>query len=396
MSDAEGGKRGGYRLEYASSNRAKCKGPKPCAGTTIDKGELRLGTLVDIKGNTTFQWRHWGCVTPKIITNMKTIHEEAEELDGFENLTAEDQDKVVKAWEDGHVADEDIPDTARKPEAEANGDDEDEDKPKKKRGSKKKDEEADAGPKKGVFKVEYASQGRAKCKVCGENVGKDFFRLGSEVDFRGHKTFVWHHWGCATPKLIQSIKVSYDEPSEIDGFSELKDGEKEKVQRAWDEGEIPEDDQGVGEAIDTGKKATRAPRKKKDADGEATEKPKRGRAKKAKDEDVDELDDDDEKPAPKKRVRKAPVEKPVKEKKARASKKAAPKYEEESGEDFGDEIAAVGSGVEEEDEEPEPETKKRKRAPKGSTSKPASKRSKPASGRGKKRVEELSEEEDEE
>lgn len=51
--------------------------------------------------------------------------------------------------------------------------------------------------------------------------------------------------------------------------------EKEKVQRAWDEGKIPDDDQGPGEAVETGKKKVAAPRKKKD-DGD---KPKKGRAK---------------------------------------------------------------------------------------------------------------------
>lgn len=73
MSGDEGGstKKSGYRLEYASSARAKCKGthssitttnlnlnftpfigPKPCAGTPITKGELRIGSIVDFKGNT--------------------------------------------------------------------------------------------------------------------------------------------------------------------------------------------------------------------------------------------------------------------------------------------------------------------------------------------------------
>ena len=55
-----------------------------------------------------------------------------------------------------------------------------------------------------------------------------------------------------------------------------KEGEKEKVQRGWDEGHIPEDDKGPGEPVETGKKKA-APRKKKAEDGE--EKPKRSRAK---------------------------------------------------------------------------------------------------------------------
>ena len=69
---------------------------------------------------------------------------------------------------------------------------------------------------------------------------------------------------------------SYGEASEVDGFSDLKEGEKEKVQRAWEAGDIPEDDKGPGEPVETGKKkAAAAPRKKKDEDG--AEKPKRVR-----------------------------------------------------------------------------------------------------------------------
>ncbi len=70
------------------------------------------------------------------------------------------------------------------------------------------------------------------------------------------------------------MKASYDEPSKIEGFDDLQVGEKEKVERAWDEGKIPDDDKGPGEAVETGKKKVAAPRKKKADDGE--EKPKRG------------------------------------------------------------------------------------------------------------------------
>lgn len=86
----------------------------------------------------TSAWRHWGCVTPKIIDNMKKSFNEASELDGFEDMKEEDQERISKAWEDGHVADEDIPDTARKPEGEDGEEDEEEEKPKKKVSAKKK------------------------------------------------------------------------------------------------------------------------------------------------------------------------------------------------------------------------------------------------------------------
>ncbi len=119
---------------------------------------------------------------------MKKSFDEADELDGFEDLSEEDQDKIRKAWEEGHVADEDIPETARKPDAD---DDEDGGKKKKKGKAvkKAKDEDGDGEEhdgdeeekpvkktaaskatkkekedKPGVFKFEYASSGRAKCK----------------------------------------------------------------------------------------------------------------------------------------------------------------------------------------------------------------------------------------
>lgn len=68
---------------------------------------------------------------------MKKSFENASELDGYEDLRPNDQEKIDKAWEDGAVADEDIPETARKPEKE--GDEEDaEEKPKKKKAPAKK------------------------------------------------------------------------------------------------------------------------------------------------------------------------------------------------------------------------------------------------------------------
>lgn len=101
-------------------------------------------------------WRHWGCVTPKIIINMKKSFNEASELDGFEDMKEEDQERISKAWEDGHVADEDIPDTARKPEGDDGEEEDEEEQPKKKAPAKKKAAPAADGeekPKRGRKKV---------------------------------------------------------------------------------------------------------------------------------------------------------------------------------------------------------------------------------------------------
>lgn len=98
-------------------------------------------------------------MTTKILSNMKNSFDEADELDGFDDLKDEDKERVQKAWAEGHVAPEDVPETARKADGEEGDEDEDE-KPKKKGGKKK--EEDDGGV--GVFKFEYASSGRSKCK----------------------------------------------------------------------------------------------------------------------------------------------------------------------------------------------------------------------------------------
>lgn len=135
-------------------------------------------------------WRHWGCTTPKVITGMKAMFNEASELDGYEDLTPEDQEKVNQAWIDGKVADEDIPETARKPGGAAGEDDEEEEKPKKKRAApKKKAEDANgdeeekpkkkAAPKKKAEKDEEndADEEKPKKRVIKAKVRSSMYTI---------------------------------------------------------------------------------------------------------------------------------------------------------------------------------------------------------------------------
>ncbi|ORX35402.1 poly polymerase and DNA-ligase Zn-finger region-domain-containing protein [Kockovaella imperatae] len=75
-----------YRLEVSSSNRAACNGKLPCKGNKIMKGELRLGTWVQIRDNGSFKWRHWGCVTEAQIQNLQKDFPNPDDVDGFEEL----------------------------------------------------------------------------------------------------------------------------------------------------------------------------------------------------------------------------------------------------------------------------------------------------------------------
>ena len=68
---------------------------------------------------------------------MKETYSDASELDGFDELNPEDREKIVKAFEDGHVAEEDIPESARKEGGEMGSDEEGEEKPKKKAATKR-------------------------------------------------------------------------------------------------------------------------------------------------------------------------------------------------------------------------------------------------------------------
>lgn len=49
---SDGGRTAGiYRLELSPNNRAACNGRKPCKGTKIGKGEVRLGSWVTFHEN---------------------------------------------------------------------------------------------------------------------------------------------------------------------------------------------------------------------------------------------------------------------------------------------------------------------------------------------------------
>lgn len=93
------------------------------------------------------------------------------------------------------------------------------------------------------------------------------------------------------------MKKSFDEPSELDGYDELRPEDQAKIVKAWQEGkvdpaDIPESARKPAAAGDEGEEdgekpkkkpaAKRAPKKKAEDEeegGEAVEKPKKSRAK---------------------------------------------------------------------------------------------------------------------
>lgn len=113
--------------ELAKSARAGCKNTE-CKkeGLKIEKGEIRVGTWVEIKEHGGWQWRHWyvhficsncmipklmyefrGCTTPKILANIKENINDYDDVDGYDELEPEHKKMIEEALEAGHVPDAD-------------------------------------------------------------------------------------------------------------------------------------------------------------------------------------------------------------------------------------------------------------------------------------------------
>jgi hypothetical protein len=61
-------------------------------------------------------------VTGHQLEHLSDKFDSLSDLDGCEDLSEADRAKTGKAWADGHVADEDVPGSARKTEEEAGND----------------------------------------------------------------------------------------------------------------------------------------------------------------------------------------------------------------------------------------------------------------------------------
>ncbi|XP_057647158.1 poly [ADP-ribose] polymerase 1-like [Chionomys nivalis] len=80
-----------------------------------------------------------------------------------------------------------------------------------------------------LYRVEYAKSGRASCKKCSESIPKDSLRMAIMVQspmFDG-KVPHWYHFSCFW-KVGHSIR----QPDvEVDGFSELRWDDQQKVKK---------------------------------------------------------------------------------------------------------------------------------------------------------------------
>ncbi|XP_053315053.1 poly [ADP-ribose] polymerase 1 [Spea bombifrons] len=97
-----------------------------------------------------------------------------------------------------------------------------------------------------LYRAEYAKSGRASCKKCGDNIGKESLRLAIMVQspmFDG-KVPHWHHYSCFWKR---ARVLSH---GDIDGFTELRWDDQEKIKKAIETGGAPA---GAGDEAKGGK-----------------------------------------------------------------------------------------------------------------------------------------------
>ena len=92
---------------------------------------------------------------------------------------------------------------------------------------------ADGGEK--AFLVEYASQGRAKCKTCKQQIEKSSTRIGKLVSNPfsedGGMMKQWYHVPCIFDSLSRARATTkkIDSIDDLDGFNNLKDDDQQKI-----------------------------------------------------------------------------------------------------------------------------------------------------------------------
>ncbi|KAL0566013.1 hypothetical protein V5O48_016007, partial [Marasmius crinis-equi] len=159
-----------FQLEYASSGRSKCK---DCSHM-IDKGVIRLGIAGSFRGKEAYGFRHWGCITDEVLAEIQQLGN-LSEVSGYNNLHADDQIRLSKAVEAGHVSTEDrqeqrernkaTDELETKKQAQAQAPKEDEKEKRERKKSKKRKETEETEPKaKKKKKAEDSSKNAATTK----------------------------------------------------------------------------------------------------------------------------------------------------------------------------------------------------------------------------------------
>lgn len=190
-----------YRIEYAKSGRASCRG---CKGN-IAKETLRLAVMVQspMFDGKVPHWYHQMCFFGK--QRPRTVADIAH----FDSIRWEDQEKIKSKIENAGS----LPSTASG------------------KGSKKSKKNASA-PGAKDYVVEYAKSGRAKCRKCEDKIAKDEVRI-SKKEYESDRAKMygpvdqWHHVDCF---VKQRAELGFFESVDvIPGFNTLSADDKKML-----------------------------------------------------------------------------------------------------------------------------------------------------------------------
>jgi hypothetical protein len=148
-----------HRVEPARSSRARCRSCK----RKIEKGELRLGVLLEGPYGTGYLWHHLRCAAKRRFEDVEAAYEERAWDQGLEVPSLDELGKLREEAQRAKEAKRELPYAERSP------------------------------------------SGRAKCKQCGELIDKDAWRvaLGKLVEFgnQTRTTPIHVHTACVTAAL---------------------------------------------------------------------------------------------------------------------------------------------------------------------------------------------------
>ncbi|XP_013111859.1 poly [ADP-ribose] polymerase [Stomoxys calcitrans] len=192
-----------YKVEYARTGRAGCKGCK----TNIGQGSVRIAAMVQSAFHDSKQpnWYHESCFFKK----QRPLS--VGDIQNIENMRFEDQERIRKKVEENVSV---VPAAGSK--------------------NSKKRSKAEAAASKD-FGIEYAKSGRAACRGCELKILKDQVRVrktvfDTEVGMKYGGQPLWHHVECFAQ--LRSELGWFDSGKNLPGFEGLQDEDKEIVLKA--------------------------------------------------------------------------------------------------------------------------------------------------------------------
>ncbi|KAF5305635.1 hypothetical protein FQR65_LT07716 [Abscondita terminalis] len=215
-----------YKVEYAKSGRASCRGCK----NTIEKDVLRLAVMVQspMFDGKVPNWYHSSCFFRK--QRPKTV----DDIEHFESLRWEDQESLKSKI--GASSEIIVPDQK----------------------GKKRDAKAVASKKSALkdFIIEYSKSSRALCRGCEQKIMKEEIRISkkdfeTDVGKRYGGQDMWHHVSCFAK--LRSELGYFESANALPGFKALnKDDQKSVLTElpAIKQEEIPEKKAKIEDVVD--------------------------------------------------------------------------------------------------------------------------------------------------